>query len=233
MTSNKKPTPHAFPHFLFIFILLISFTLFPACKASKTAKGGAIGAAAGGVVGGLIGKKAGNTAVGAIVGAAVGGTAGAVIGRYMDKQAEEIEDELDGASVERVGEGILVTFDSGLLFDFGSSKLTATTRQNLQKFSEILQKYPDTEILIEGHTDNVGSDEFNQKLSVERASSVQNYLTGKGVSSRRLIIKGYGETQPVEDNSTDAGRQANRRVEVAIYANEDLKQDAKDGSLDG
>ena len=231
MTQNKHPHPVS-PKFTLIAFLIVSFTLFPACKASKTAKGGAIGAAAGGVVGGLIGKKSGNTAVGAIIGAAVGGTAGAVIGRYMDKQAEEIEEELDGASVERVGEGILVTFDSGLLFDFGSSKLTSTTRQNLQKFSEILQKYPDTEILVEGHTDNVGSDEFNQKLSVERASSVQSYLSGQGVEKGRLIIKGYGEAQPIESNDTDAGRQANRRVEVAIYANDELKRDAKDGKLD-
>jgi len=227
----QKHYPQQFPHILLILFLLLSFTLTPGCKTSKTAKGGAIGATAGGVIGGLIGKKKGNTAAGVLIGAAIGGTAGAVIGRYMDKQAKEIEEELDGVEVERVGEGILVTFDSGLLFEFGDAKLSAATRKNLDDFAGILQKYPDTDILIEGHTDNVGSEPFNEELSVKRASSVKNYLGRKGVSSPRFSIKGHGEAKPIESNETESGRTANRRVEVAIYANDVLKKDAEDGSI--
>ena len=216
---------------LFILIFILSSANFYGCKTTKTAKGGAIGATTGGVIGGIIGKKKGNTAVGAIIGATFGGTAGAIIGKYMDRQAEELEREIDGAEVERVGEGILITFDSGLLFEFGSYNLTPTTKANLDKFANTLQNYADTEILIEGHTDNVGSDEFNQKLSVQRASSVSSYLRGKGIASNRFQIEGYGETQPVETNETDAGRQANRRVEVAIFANDELKKKAENGEL--
>ncbi|MDW3649415.1 MAG: OmpA family protein [Bacteroidia bacterium] len=227
----SKHETRRFPQTLLILCLITSLSIFPSCKASKTAKGGAIGATAGGVLGGIIGKKKGNTAAGVLIGAAIGGTAGAVIGRYMDKQAKEIEEEIEGAEVERVGEGILITFDSGLLFDFGSSRLSNETKRNLDEFADILQKYPETDILIEGHTDNVGSDEFNQELSVKRASSVRNYLSTHGVQGSRFSIKGYGEEKPVDDNETESGRTANRRVEVAIYANETLKEDAQDGTI--
>lgn len=212
-------------------ILLTAISIFPSCNTTKTVKGGAIGAAAGGVIGGVIGNKKGNTAVGAIIGSTVGGTAGALIGKYMDKQAKELEREIDGVEVERVGEGILLTFDSGLLFDFGSYQLTSATRQNLDNFSESLQNYPDTYVLIAGHTDNVGTDASNQTLSEKRAGSVSSYLARKGVGSSRLQTKGLGESQPIETNETDAGRQANRRVEVAIYANEELVRQAKSGSI--
>ena len=222
-------------HSRFFLSLILSFALLglPACKTSKTAKGAAIGATAGGVIGGLIGKKKGNTAVGAIIGAAVGGTAGALIGKHMDKQAKEIEEDLEDAEVERVGEGILVTFNSGLLFEFGSYKLNAETKKNLMNLAETLKKYDETDLLIEGHTDNVGSDEFNQKLSLQRANSVADFLSEQGVAVGRIAIKGYGESQPVEDNETEAGRQANRRVELAITASEKMKEDAKDGKLEG
>ncbi len=212
--------------------LLASVLLVAGCNASKAAKGGAIGGAAGGVIGGVIGKKAGNTAVGVIIGAAVGGTAGALIGRYMDKQAKEIEQDLEGAEVARVGEGILVTFDSGLMFDFDSYALRATTKSNLQELASTLKKYDDTDILIEGHTDSKGSEEYNLDLSKKRAKTVADYLTSQGVRVTRLNTVGYGEGQPIETNDTEAGRQANRRVEVAIYANEELKKDAEDGNLD-
>ncbi|MEM7369810.1 MAG: OmpA family protein [Bacteroidota bacterium] len=212
-------------------ILLCSISILPSCNTTKTVRGGAIGAAAGGVIGGVIGNKKGNTAVGAIIGSTVGGTAGALIGKYMDKQAKELEREIEGVEVERVGEGILLTFDSGLLFDFGSYSLTRATKDNLDNFSQSLLKYPDTYILIAGHTDNIGTDANNQILSEKRARSVSSYLSSKRVANSRLETKGYGETQPVETNASDAGRQANRRVEVAIYANEDLVRQAKNGSI--
>ncbi|MEN8121068.1 MAG: OmpA family protein [Bacteroidota bacterium] len=215
----------------FVMIVLLSMVLSFGCNLSKTLKGGAIGAGAGAVVGGAIGHASGNTAKGAIIGAAIGGTAGALIGRYMDKQAEELRKDLDGATVERVGEGIKITFDSGLLYGVNSYTLRSDSKKNLEDLAVVLNKYEDTEILIEGHTDNTGSDETNQTLSVNRSSSVKSYLTSKNVDLTRLITVGYGESQPVADNSTAEGRQENRRVEVAIYANNKLKRAAKRGDI--
>lgn len=197
---------------------------------SSTQKGAIIGVASGGVVGGAIGKATGNTAVGAILGAAVGGAAGAYIGHYMDKQVEEMQRDIAGAKVERVGEGIKITFDSGLLFDVNKATLKSASRDNLANLSKILSKYEDTDILLEGHTDATGSDEYNLDLSKKRAQSVSNHLASLAVSRTRFTIMGYGESQPVASNDTSQGRQANRRVEVAIFANEKLKKVAKDQS---
>lgn len=201
------------------------------CSASRTAKGGAIGSGVGGAVGGVIGSQSDNTAKGAILGAMIGGTAGALIGNYMDKQAAELEADLEGAEVERVGEGIKITFDSGILYDFDSYALRDESEENLQELAETLNEYDDTEILIEGHTDNVGSDDYNQELSVDRAKSVENYLEELNIASSRLISRGYGEEQPIATNDTEYGRQQNRRVEVAIYANDELKRAAKRGDI--
>lgn len=194
---------------------------------SKTTQGAVIGTAGGAAVGAVIGKLAGNTAVGAIIGAAVGGAAGAYIGHYMDKQAEEIQKDIEGAKVERVGEGIRITFDSGILFDVGKAELKPVSKENIAKLAKTLTKYPDTNILIEGHTDATGSEDLNMKLSKERAESVANYLAVQNVSSSRFSIMGYGESQPVASNDTDAGRSANRRVELAIMANDKLKKVAE------
>jgi outer membrane protein OmpA-like peptidoglycan-associated protein len=201
------------------------------CKSNNTTKGGAIGAGAGGVIGGVIGHKSGNTAAGAIIGAAVGGATGAIIGRQMDKQAEELQRDLEGAKVERVGEGILITFDSGLLFETNSSELQSATKTNLTELAGTLNKYDDTDVLIEGHTDNTGEEPYNQKLSERRADAVQNFLVTQGVDGSRVTTRGYGEEKPVASNDTEAGRASNRRVEVAIYANEKMKKAAKKGEL--
>lgn len=201
---------------------------FNCSSMSKSQKGAVIGAASGGAVGGLIGKAAGNTAVGAILGAAVGGVAGAYIGNYMDKQAEEMERDIAGARIERVGEGIKITFDSGLMFDVNKATLRPESEENLANLANILNKYEDTNILLEGHTDATGSDEYNLDLSRKRAQSVSNYLASLGVNPVRFTIMGYGESQPVASNDTDDGRQLNRRVEVAIYANEKLKKVARE-----
>ena len=190
---------------------------------SRKEKGAAAGAGAGAVVGALIGRASGNTAVGAIVGAAIGGVAGAYIGDYMDKQAAEIDRDLEGATVERVGEGIKITFDSGILFDVDKATLKGMSKTDLGKLAVILQKYADTDILLEGHTDDTGSD-----VSRLRSQSVANFLAGEGVNAARFTIMGYGESQPVADNMTDGGRALNRRVEVAIYANEKLKKIAQE-----
>jgi outer membrane protein OmpA-like peptidoglycan-associated protein len=214
-----------------IVIVVLSISLLSGCKASRTVKGGAIGAAAGGLVGGLIGSGSHHTAEGAIIGAVVGGTAGALIGNYMDKQAKEIQRDLKGARVERVGEGIKITFDSGILFDVNSYALKSASKTNLTNLSKVLNKYADTNILIEGHTDNTGGVDYNQTLSENRAGSVSNYLKMQNVLGNRISTVGYGETQPVGDNSTSAGKAQNRRVEVAIYANDKLKRAAKRGDI--
>jgi outer membrane protein OmpA-like peptidoglycan-associated protein len=193
----------------------------------KREQGALIGAAAGGALGGLIGHEAGNTAVGAILGAAVGGAAGAYIGNYMDKQADEMKADLEGAKIERVGEGIKITFDSGILFDVNKSNLRPQAMSNIEKLATILNKYPDTEILVEGHTDNTGPDEHNMDLSIRRAQSVSNYLASLQVLQTRIHTNGYGESQPIATNETAEGRQLNRRVEVAIYANDKLKKAAE------
>lgn len=221
-----------------ILVCVLSATLVfgGACKSKKkmsnTAKGAAIGAAAGAAVGAGVGKLAkDHTVLGAIIGAGVGGVAGGAIGRYMDKQADEIKKDVAGAKVERVGEGIKITFESGILFDVNSSDLKSAAKDNVQKLAEVLTKYPDTDILIEGHTDNTGSPEYNQALSEKRANAVSNYVKGMGIKGARITTVGYGESQPIDDNSTEAGKQKNRRVEIAIMANDKLKKAAKRGDI--
>lgn len=192
---------------------------------SNTEKGAAAGAGAGAVVGGVVGWKLGSTAKGAIVGAVVGGTAGAVIGQRMDKQAAELEDELEDAEVQRVGEGIAVRFDSGLLFDFNSADLRSNARENLRSLADNLTKYPETDVLIVGHTDAVGSDSYNMELSQRRAESAARYLASLGIDRSRVTTLGRGESEPIASNDDDSGRQQNRRVEVAIFASEEYRDE--------
>jgi len=189
-----------------------------ACGWSNKTKGTGIGATAGGAAGAVIGKQTGSTARGAIIGAVVGGAAGAIIGHQMDQQAKELEMAIPGAVVERVGEGLVVTFASGLLYDFDSDAIRPDAAQNLNNLAASLQKYSNTELLIVGHTDDVGAADYNQALSTRRASSAARYLTMQGVAGSRIHVSGKGEMEPVSSNDTESGRQANRRIEVAIYA---------------
>ena len=216
----------------FSIILLLCASVMVSCKSwSNTAKGAAAGGAGGAAVGAGIGALAGNTAKGAILGAVIGGAAGTAIGVYMDKQARELDEDLEGATVERVGEGIKVTFDSGILFGFDSYNLTPEAKANIRNMAETLKKYEDTNILVEGHTDNVGKEDYNQRLSERRANAVSEYAISLGVDPDRIRTKGYGEDQPIAENESEAGRAENRRVEVAIFANEELKERAEDGEL--
>ena len=209
-----------------VFALALAL-MVTAVSCKKRDQGALIGAGAGAVVGGLIGNKAGNTAVGAILGAAIGGAAGAYIGNYMDKQAAEIERDLKGARVERVGEGIKITFESGILFDVNRVDLKGPAKEDLSRLAVILNKYPDTDVLIEGHTDATGEADYNMNLSFRRAQTVANrFATGK-VRADRLRMMGYGEDQPIASNETAEGRQSNRRVEIAIFANDKLKSAAE------
>lgn len=206
----------------------IGALVFAGAGCSRTTKGAGIGGAAGAGVGALIGKATGNTARGAIIGAAIGGSAGAVIGHQMDKQAAEMEADLEGVQVERVGEGIKLTFDSGILFDVNKAELQPAAKMNLEKLATILNKYPDTNVLIEGHTDSTGSQQWNMQLSKQRAESVGAQLAMLGVNPSRFTEVGYGPDQPVASNDTAAGRQMNRRVELAIMANEKMQKWAEE-----
>ncbi|GAA4329504.1 OmpA family protein [Mucilaginibacter gynuensis] len=202
--------------------------IFSGCDSlTKTQKGAAIGAGAGGTLGAFIGKAAGNTALGAVIGGAVGGTAGAFIGRKMDRQAAEIKQTVPGATVTREGEGIIVKFDSGILFDVDKTALKSAAQTNLQNLATSLKNNPQTNISVIGHTDDTGSDSHNMDLSVRRAQAVKSYITSNGVEGSRLSTVGKGEGEPIGDNKTVEGRAQNRRVEIVIVANDALKQEAK------
>lgn len=215
---------------LFIVFLVISFlaVTMGCAEWSRTQKGAVIGAGTGGAIGGIIGHATGSTVAGILIGAAVGGLAGGFIGNYMDKQAAEIERDIQGAKVERVGEGIKITFSSGILFDVDKASLKDQYKGELAQLATILNKYEDTNILLAGHTDSTGSDEYNLDLSRNRAQSVANYLTTQNVNPARFTTQGYGESDPIASNDTLEGRSQNRRVEVAIWANEKLKKVAKE-----
>jgi outer membrane protein OmpA-like peptidoglycan-associated protein len=199
-------------------------------RMSKGQKAVAVGVGAGAAVGAVIGNNAGSTARGAIIGAAVGGTIGSIIGVQMDKQARELEQKIPGAVVERVGEGIQVTFASGLLFDFDSDHIRPEAADNLRNLAASLDKYPNTDLLIVGHTDAQGSDWYNDDLSQRRANSAASYLAARGVERGRLRASGRGEHEPVASNDDEAGRQKNRRVEVAIYASEEYRSELRSRS---
>lgn len=211
-----------------IFYCLTATLLLASCKSwNRTQKGAAIGTGTGAAAGAVIGKASGNTKLGAIIGATVGGVTGAVIGRKMDKQAEEMKKKVPDAKVERVGEGIVVEFNSNILFGFDSYELTPEAKTNLNQLSDVLTDYPDTDIEIQGHTDSKGSDQYNFDLSVRRASAVRNYLAAENISRNRINTVGYGESAPEYDNSSDQGRSMNRRVEFMITANEKMRKEAE------
>ncbi len=208
-----------------------SSMLFQSCATTtKTQKGTVIGAATGGTIGAIIGKKAGNTAVGAILGGAIGGTAGAIIGHKMDRQVEEIKNAVRSAEVIREGEGIIVKFESGILFDINQYTLKSAARMNIENLATTFKNNPETTILVVGHTDSSGSDEYNKRLSEQRAETVKAYAYSQGISFNRLTTEGRGETEPIADNSTAAGKAQNRRVEIVIVANETMKHEAKTGA---
>ena len=223
-----------------IVVVFFAASVLMSCDAIQNAnnkqKGAVIGSAGGAAIGGVIGNNTGdgNSALGAIIGGVVGGAAGAYIGNRMDKQAKKIETEVPGAEVERVGEGINVTFDenSGVYFATEKYNINAKSEETLNKLANIFKEYPDTNILVEGHTDNTGSESYNLTLSKNRAQAVTNFLTDHGIAANRFDTKWYGEAQPKYDNSTAEGRSKNRRVEIAIVANEDLKQEAEQKTSD-
>lgn len=213
---------------LIISVLLAVALILSGCKSwSNTAKGATIGTGAGAAVGAVIGKTLGNTAAGAIGGAVVGGTAGAIIGGNMDKKAEELEEEMDGVTIQRVEEGIAVSFDSGILFDFDSSTLRQEGNENLRKLVRIINRDEDTTLMIVGHTDSRGDEDYNLRLSERRAESASAFMVSQGLASSRIQTVGRGELEPIAENETDEGRQMNRRIEVAIFASQEYIDQVK------
>jgi outer membrane protein OmpA-like peptidoglycan-associated protein len=221
-----------------IFSLAALFLVgFSSCEATKNAnnkqKGAVIGATGGAILGAIIGNnagKGGNGAAGAVIGGVVGGAAGVLIGAKMDKQAQKIEEEIPGAKVERIDDGIVVTFDenSGVYFDTNKYTINAASQSTLDKLAGVLMEFKDTNVLVVGHTDSSGAEEYNMTLSMNRANAVTNYFVQtKGLSAGRFTTNWYGETSPIADNSTAEGRAKNRRVNIAIVPNEKMKNDAK------
>ena len=206
-------------------VSLVGGSLSGCSGLNQTQRGAVIGAAAGGAVGAAVGRATGSTARGAIIGAAVGGTAGAVIGAQMDKQRDELAGELENARIERYGEGLLVTFESGLLFDYDSDVVKPTARTNLTDLANSLRRYPDTEVLIVGHTDAQGSDSYNMNLSQRRANAAKNFLVSQGIPANRIRTQAMGESEPIASNETAEGMALNRRVEVAIFASEEYRRE--------
>lgn len=219
--------------FFLVIILSIGVT---SCKTVQNAnnkqKGGVLGAAGGALLGAIIGNnvgKGGNGELGAVIGGVIGGGAGVLIGGKMDKQAKKIEEEIPGAQVERIDDGIVVTFDesSGVYFDTNKFNINSASQETLNKLIAVFKEFPDTNILVVGHTDSAGADDYNMTLSKNRALAVTNYLTQSGLSAGRLTTNWFGETQPKQDNATAEGRAKNRRVNVAILPNEKMIQDAE------
>jgi outer membrane protein OmpA-like peptidoglycan-associated protein len=204
-------------------VVLLALTTFGCASLNKKERGAIIGGAAGAVAGGVIGNQTGSTARGAIIGAVIGGAAGAIIGHQMDQRAKTLQQNIPGATVTRVGEGIAVVFDSGLMFDFDSDVLKSTARANLDVLADNMNEYDDSNLLILGHTDNVGS--YNDGLSERRAASASRYLASRGVA--RIDTRGLGESEPIASNDDEEGRRLNRRVEIAIYASEEARAAAR------
>jgi outer membrane protein OmpA-like peptidoglycan-associated protein len=215
-----------------LFVPVLIMIISQSCKSlNNTQKATGIGVVAGGTAGAIIGGGGKSSVIGALIGAAVGGGAGYLIGNNMDKQAKAIKQAVPDAQVERVGEGINMTFNSGLLFKINSSELSDSAKYNLARIATVFNNYPETIILVEGHTDNTGTVQYNINLSKQRANTVADYLISKGVAKERFDIKWYGQDQPKYPNDTDANRKLNRRVEVGVMANSELKQQAEKGKI--
>ena len=208
-------------------IILLSLLTVVSCttatdgtrKVSKTGVGAGIGAAAGAVIGQVIGKDTKGTLIGTAGGAAVG----AAIGNIFDRQEKELRNKLKGTGVDvkRTGEGeIKLTAPENITFDINSYVIKPQFRNTLDSVATVLKTYPDSTIVVSGHTDTTGNDAINNPLSINRASSVESYLESQGISSSRITSRGFGSKQPIASNSTEAGRAQNRRVEIAIIANQ-------------
>lgn len=209
--------------------MAIAVLLVTGCSTmNKQQKGTAVGAAGGAALGAAVSK---GSIWGILAGAAIGGAAGNLIGKKMDKQAAELKQAIPTAEVKRIDEGINITFEAGLMFQINSSELNEQYKGDLASAAEVFKNYPETNLLIEGHTDDTGADEFNMALSEKRAKAVSAFLVSKGIDKSRITEKWYGESQPKFPNDSEANRIKNRRVEMAVVANDAMKKDAQEGKL--
>ena len=211
-----------------LWIVMIGLLVLSGCAAPQThtGKGAAYGAAGGAVAGAVLGQAIGRntegTLLGAAAGAAVGAAAGAGVGQMMDRQEAEMRDALaasEAAAVKREGDLLAITLKGDVSFDLDSDIVRPGLYNELDRIAQIMIKYPQTSILVEGHTDSTGSESYNQQLSERRANSVKNLLIQRGVQAYRINILGYGESRPVATNATPEGRQMNRRVDIRINPN--------------
>lgn len=201
-----------------LFILILALTgcaQTQQAARTKTGQGAAIGAAAGALAGAVIGHQSGNRRTGAVIGGLAGAAIGGGIGYKLDQQAKELQ-QIKDAEVRREEDRLVVTMSEAILFDLNSTALKPGAKQQLEKMAEVMVRYPDNDILVTGHTDNTGSEKYNQDLSERRAKAVKNYLILKGISAGRITSMGFGETMPVASNATPEGRRKNRRVEIEI-----------------
>lgn len=218
-----------------IVVVLLSAVMLVGCEAynnsNKAQRGAVLGAAGGALLGAILGNniKGGSSEMGAVFGTVIGGAAGSIIGNQMDKQAKKIEEEIPGAEVQRIDDGIVVTFDenSGVYFDTNKSNVNAASQTTLDKLVGVLKEYPETNVIVIGHTDSTGRDSYNMTLSEKRAKSVTDYFISNGLDKNRFTTKWFGEEQPTHDNSTPEGRAKNRRVNVVIVPNETMKAEAQ------
>ena len=208
---------------LFLLLLVVVFLASCAPPQNNQEKGTRVGALGGAAAGALLGQAIGGNTTGTLIGAGVGAVAGGVIGnqvgKSMDEQEAAMRRELaavEAANIQRNADVLAVTFRSDYLFDVGSANLNAGSFNEISRVSRVLNQYPDTSIQVAGHTDSTGSEQFNQTLSEQRASNVKNALVGQGVDPNRISTIGFGESAPVADNSTESGRQMNRRVVITI-----------------
>ncbi|MGD9343168.1 MAG: OmpA family protein [Desulfuromonadales bacterium] len=208
-----------------LFLLSLVVMFLAACAPAQTnqEKGTRYGAAGGAAAGALLGQAIGGNTKGTLIGAGLGALAGGVVGnqvgKSMDEQEAAMRRELaavEAANIQRNADVLAVTFRSDYLFDVGSANLNAGSFNEISRVSRVLNQYPDTSIQVAGHTDSTGSEQFNQTLSEQRASNVKNALVGQGVDPNRISTIGFGESAPVADNSTESGRQMNRRVVITI-----------------
>ena len=182
---------------------------------TKTAQGAGIGAAAGAVTGAVIGHQSGNKGAGAVIGGLAGAAIGGAVGYQLDKQAKELE-QIPNTQVTRQEDKLLVTMSEAVLFDVNSAALKPQAQTTLGQMADVMVKYPDSNMLVKGHTDSTGSEKYNQDLSERRAKAVQNYLIANGVSASRITAIGFGKTMPLASNDAPEGREKNRRVEIEI-----------------
>lgn len=219
----------------YFIVMLCAAVTFSSCG-SAAKNGSLIGAGGGVLVGALVGKLAGNAAVGAVVGGAVGTGAGYLIGKRMDK-VKAASAAIENAKVEDITDAnglqaVKVTFDSGILFATGKSALNTAAKNNLNDFAKVLKENADLDIAVMGHTDNTGSAAVNEKLSLERAKAVSNYLTSCGAAAAQMkTVEGKSYNEPIASNDTAEGRAQNRRVEIYMYASKAMIDQANAGTL--